>query len=137
MKLVDLVTNEELTLPNDLLWGDEFEWSPVAANTQYTLTGALVIQQGVRLAGRPISLAAPEPDMAWVTRVTLQTLRDWSSIPNRRFRLVFQYPTDAREWVVVFSHSDDPIGGEPVKGFQSHQPTDWFRVSLKFIEVPL
>ena len=136
MKLIDLTTNEELLLPNDLLWSDEFEWSPVVANNTYTLTGSLVIQQGVRQAGRPISLKAPEQDMAWVTRATVQKLRDWSAIAGRQFRLVLEYPTDSRQWVVVFAHADDPIGAEPAKGFPGHAAGDWFRVSLKFIEVP-
>lgn len=136
MKLINLTTNEELQLPNDLLWSDEFEWSPVAANNTYTLTGALVIQQSVRQAGRPISLKAPEQDMAWVTRSTVQKLRDWSATAGRQFRLVFEYPADTRQWVVVFAHADDPIGAEPVKGFPGHAAGDWFRVSLKFIEVP-
>jgi hypothetical protein len=137
MRLVDLTTLEELPLPNDLLWKDEFEWTPVVATNTFTLTGALIIEQGVRQAGRPISLQAPEQDMAWVTRATVQTLRNWSAIAGRKFRLVFEYPTDVRQWVVVFNHSTDPIGAEPVKGFPGHASGDWFRVSLKFIEVTL
>lgn len=135
MKLRDLTTNAELALPNDLLWSDEFEWSPVAANNQYSLGGSLIIQQGVRLAGRPISLRPPEQDMAFVPRSTVQTLRDWAAIPGRKFRLTFEYPTDTREFVVVFAHAEDPISAEPAKGFPSHKAADWFRVSPKFIEV--
>lgn len=137
MKLIDITTNAELSLPNDLLWRDEFEWTPVVATNTYTLTGALIIEQGVRQAGRPISLQAPDQSMAWVTRSTVQTLRDWSALAGRKFRLVFEYPADTRQFVVMFDHASDAIGAEPVKGFPSHASGDWFTVSLKFIEVTL
>lgn len=134
MKLIDQVTLEELLLPNDLLWSDEFDWSPVEATNTYTLTGSLIIEQGTKQAGRPISLSA-EPDMAFVTRATVQTLRNWAAIAGRKFKLVFQYPSDARQFLVVFNHADEPISAEPVKGFPGHESNDWFRISLKFLEV--
>lgn len=134
MKLIDQVTLQELALPNDLLWTDELSWTPVVATNTYTLTGSLIIEQGVRQAGRPITLQA-DPDMAWVTRTTVETLRAWSAITDRRFKLVLQYPTDTREFLVVFRHDGDPIQASPVKGFPEHRPDDWFRVALKFLEV--
>jgi hypothetical protein len=136
MRLIDQVTLQELALPNDLLWTDELSWSPVVATNSYTLTGSLIIEQGVRQAGRPITLQA-DADMAWVMRATVETLRAWSSIPNRKFRLVLEYPTDARQFLVVFRHDSDPVEASPVKGFPGHRADDWFRVSLKFIEVTL
>ena len=135
MKLKDTVTNEEDTLPNGLLWTDEFNWTPVRATNTYALSGALIIEQGKRLAGRPISLEAPQDDMAWVSRGLVQTLREWSERLNRRFLLTLEYPADNRAFTVVFDCSSDPIGAEPVKGFASHATADEFRVSLKFIEV--
>ncbi len=134
MRLIDQVTFQELALPNDLLWTDELSWTPVMATNTYTLTGSLIIEQGVRQAGRPITLQA-EPDMAWVTRTTVETLRAWSAIAGRRFKLVLEYPTDVRQFLVVFRHDGDPIAANPVKGFPEHRPDDWFRVSLKFLEV--
>jgi hypothetical protein len=134
MRLIDQTTLEELELPNDLLWSDEFDWSPLESTNTYTLTGALIIEQGVRQAGRPISLTA-DPELAWVTRTTVQTLRAWAAIPNRKFKLVFEYTTDVRQFLVVFRTTGDPIKSSPVKGFPSHKAGDWFRIELKFLEV--
>ncbi len=134
MKLIDQVTLQELTLPNDLLWTDELSWTPVVATNTYTLTGSLIIEQGVRQAGRPITLSA-DPDMAWVTRGTVEVLRSWSAITDRKFKLVLEYPTDTRQFLVVFRHDGDPITASPVKGFPEHRSDDWFRVALKFLEV--
>jgi hypothetical protein len=135
LKLIDQTTLEELILPNDLLWSDEFDWSQVTASQVYTLTGALVIEQGVRLAGRPISLSAQD-DMAWVTRSVAQKLKDWAGYANRKFRLVFEYPTDTRQFLVAFAHADNPFSSRPVKGFPGHEAGDYFNITLKFIEVP-
>jgi hypothetical protein len=134
MKLKDMITLQEVELPNDLLWSDEFDWSPVESNQTYTLTGALVIESSVRQAGRPISLSADQ-DMAWVTRQTLSKLKNWAAIPARQFRLIFEYKTDTREFLVVFNHSKDPAKAKPVLGFPMHKDGDYFTVALNFIEI--
>lgn len=135
MKLIDQVTLAEILLPNDLLWVDEFRWTPVASSSSYSLAGSLIIEQGVKLAGRPITLEPPDNEMAWVSRATHAALRAAAATPARRFKLMLEYPTDAREFLVAFAPVDDPIDGNPVKGFPEHEPDSWFSVKLKFIEV--
>lgn len=50
----------ELHLSDDLLWTDEFEWSALAqAEPERTLSGAQVVQQSIKRAGRPVTLAPP------------------------------------------------------------------------------
>ena len=134
MKLIDLITQQEIDLPNDLLWRDEFDWSPVEATQTYTLTGALIIESSVRQAGRPISLSADQ-DMAWVTRETLSKLKTWAAIPARKFNLTFEYATDTRSFLVVFNHGKDPTKGSPVLGFPMHKDGDYFTCALNFMEV--
>ena len=56
---------ESLKLPDDLLWEDEFSWSPTVSEHSYALDGTLIVEQATKRAGRPISLVAP-PNMAWV-----------------------------------------------------------------------
>ena len=55
MKWPTIICNA-LTLPGDLIWIDEFQWNPVERATEYAVTGALVVDVGERLAGRPITL---------------------------------------------------------------------------------
>lgn len=124
-----------MTLPDDLLWSDEFKWSPVSQVRTYTLTGAMILEVGTKLAGRPITLEAPA-DMAWVPRSTIEILRIWSGMAGRTFTLTFTYPTDTRSFTVVFDQSGNaPIEGGPVMGFPTHKTTDWFIVKLKLIEL--
>ncbi len=134
MKLKDTITLEVIDLPNDLLWTDEFDWSPVESTQTFSLTGALIIEYGEKQAGRPISLSADQ-DMAWVTRETLSKLKAWAAIPARKFNLIFEYENDVRQFLVVFNHSKDATKGSPVLGFPMHNDGDDFTCALNFMEV--
>jgi hypothetical protein len=124
-----------IALPDDLVWTDEFSWVPVVQKKTVTLTGALIIETGVRLAGRTITLAA-DPDMAWVTRSTVLALRAWAALDNRQFTLTLEYPTDTRSFLVSFDQeSNQAIEAHPVKGLPQHSPDDWFTLKLKFLQL--
>ena len=90
-------TGETLALPADLQWQDEMDWSAVAqAAPQRTLSGALVIQQGTKLNGRPVTLAG---DWAWHRRSDLLRLREWGDVPELVMTLA--HP-DGRSFDVIF-----------------------------------
>lgn len=90
-------TGETLALPADLQWQDEMDWNAVAqAAPQRTLSGALVIQQGIKLNGRPVTLAG---DWAWHRRSDLLRLREWGDVPELVMTLA--HP-DGRSFDVIF-----------------------------------
>ncbi|AAU91182.1 conserved hypothetical protein [Methylococcus capsulatus str. Bath] len=124
-----------MLLPDDLLWTDEHAWSPAVASTSYLITGALLIQSALRQAGRPITLMGA-PDMAWVTRATVEQLRAWAAIPvsaaSGRFALTF---ADGRAFTVAFRHGDTPIESEPVLGIPARSGGDFYRLTLRFLEI--
>lgn len=62
------------TLPSGLRWSDEFDWTPTVQSTQYTLTGALVVDQATKQAGRPITLVGGR-QWAWLTRTQALALQ--------------------------------------------------------------
>lgn len=65
-----------LQIPRGMVWSDEFGWNPVEKSLEYSLTGAALIDAGVRLAGQPITLQG-EADAGWIKRgglVALQAL---------------------------------------------------------------
>ena len=135
MQLKNLDTGVALPLPDDLLWSDEHAWSPAVANTSYLITGALLIQSATRQAGRPITLVGA-PDMAWVTRATVEQLRTWAALPvsntTGRFELSL---IDGRVFTVAFRHSEIAIEAEPVLGFPARASTDFYRLTLRFLEL--
>jgi hypothetical protein len=135
MQLKNLADEVALLLPDDLLWTDEHAWSPAVASTSYLITGALLIQSALRQAGRPITLVGA-PDMAWVTRATVEQLRAWAAIPvsaaSGRFALTF---ADGRAFTVAFRHGDTPIESEPVLGIPARSGGDFYRLTLRFLEI--
>jgi len=47
---------DSVELDDQFEWVDEFEWDAVAQEQERSLTGALLIQEGTKLYGRPITL---------------------------------------------------------------------------------
>ena len=135
MQLKNLSDEVALLLPDDLLWTDEHAWTPAVASTSYLITGALLIQSATRQAGRPITLVGAA-DMAWVTRATVEQLHAWASIPvgatTGRLALTL---ADGRPFTVAFRHAETPIESEPVLGFPARADTDFYRLTLKFLEL--
>lgn len=62
-----------LELPRSLIWVDEFDWSAPVRAHEYSITGALIVDQAVRQAGRPITLQGVD-DHGWVRRDVVQQL---------------------------------------------------------------
>lgn len=120
-----------LVLPKDLLWADEFAWQQVQQSPTYSLTGALLVQAGLRLKGRPITLAGSET-AAWITRADLLTLLAWRALPGQVFSLVVRGET-ARN--VLFNHEAGAIDASPILDYSDPQSADLYRLTLRFIEV--
>lgn len=135
MQLKNLATGVALPLPDDLLWTDEHAWTPAVASMSYLVTGALLVQSAVRQAGRPITLAGAI-DMAWVTRATVAALYEWAVVPlgvsSGRFELTLP---DSRVFAVAFRHGETPVEAEPVAGFPARSDTDFYRLTLRFLEL--
>lgn len=126
-----------VALPHDLLWSDEFSWTPVTTRKEYSLTGALIIDTATMLTGRPITLASPDQEMAWVTREVLKKLYTWSTTAGFKMRLSLEYPTDERVFVVTFAPTAEGpvVTAAPVKGFPGYEDGDWYSVTLKLMEI--
>lgn len=135
MQLTNLTTNEQLTLPDDLIWQDEYNWAPTVSNVSYTVTGAMIVQSAVKQTGRHISLVGPA-DMAWVTRATVETLHDWASIAlsdtDGHYQLTL---SDSRQFNVAFRHDDTPVEAEPVLGIAAKSDQDYYRLTLRLLEL--
>jgi hypothetical protein len=66
------VTLGGITLPDDLVWVDEFDFEPVAQASARTLGGVLISEETELLAGRDITLGAAGQ---WVERSVVIALR--------------------------------------------------------------
>lgn len=135
MKLKRNATNETVPLENGFLWSDEFDWKPIEQNQERAINGTLIIQEGKKKSGRPITLSASD-GQGWVKRSDLSVIQDWSALQDEQFTLVFEYPHDTRQFNVIFNHAEGAIDAEPVKGFPTVSENDFYKATLKFIEVP-
>ncbi|AWW07728.1 MAG: VHS1062 protein [Podoviridae sp. ctbh1] len=135
MRLIRKATNETVPLEDGFLWSDEFSWKPIEQNQERAIDGTLIVQEGKKKSGRPITLS-PSDSQGWIKRFNLSILKDWSALQGEQFTLVFEYPHDTRQFNVIFNHAEGAIDAEPVKGFPTVSENDFYKVTLKFIEVP-
>lgn len=124
------ITLGALTLPDGLIWQDEFAWSPVTQSVEYGLTGALVVQEATRLAGRPITLVGQasgnQSAACWITRADLLTLQAALCVAGAQFTLTLH---DARTFTVA--PRQDPLEAEArpvVRSFLPAKPNSasWY-----------
>jgi len=89
-----------LQIPRGMVWSDEFGWNPVEKSLEYSVAGAALIDAGVRLAGRPITLQG-EADAGWIKRgglVALQALNAGDPVGEHILLLA-----DGRSFTVQFA----------------------------------
>ncbi len=125
-----------LALDPDLYWADEFAWSPVEQAVEYSLTGALIVDHGLRLAGRPITLDAPDDNAAWMSRAVLTQLQTWEADPA-----LASMTLDLRgtTFSVIFRrHDGAPVEARPVTFVADPLPGgfgDWYLTTLRFMVI--
>lgn len=124
-----------LILDPDLQWVDEFEWSSVEQSAERGLTGALIVDVGIRLYGRPITLAPFDDESAWMTRATLTQLQNWESQPELKMTLSLR----GTEYTVQFRRFDvAPIEARPVTFVADPEPGgigDFYLVTIRLMTV--
>lgn len=121
-----------LALHPDLLWSDEWSWNAVEQGVERSITGALIVSFTQREAGRSITLEPEDDSSAWMTRASLNVLRNWAEGAGRTLVLTLQ--GSPRQ--VVFRHHEGPaITATPVVHFADASDSDLFRVTLRLMEV--
>lgn len=98
-----------LDLPSSLSWSDELSWSAVEQTQTYTATGALLIEEATKQAGRPYTLEGSD-DRAWCERGLVLALKSWADAPGAV--LVLTIRGVARN--VTFDHQRGALEGFPV-----------------------
>ncbi len=124
-----------LELDPDFWWSDEFSWSPVRAVTSYSLTGALLVDESVAQAGRPITLQPDAPNGARMSGAMLRQIQGWAAEPGAVLTLALR----GELFSVMFRRDSGPcIEAVPTIFTANPAPGglgDWYRVTLRFIEV--
>jgi len=120
-----------MDLPKDLQWTDEQSWGAVEQAIDYSLTGALLIQEGKKQKGRYITLIGAD-NMAWITRVQGNDLMALRDIPALVMNLKFVDKNDSNAVLfsknVMFRHSEGAIDLQNIKNFDQYEPDAWYIV---------
>lgn len=123
-------TQESIELPQDLRWADEHDWHAVAQTSpERTLSGSQIIQQGVKKAGRPITLAA---DNVWLPLLTIQTLRDWTDVAELKMTYTHY---DGRAFQVIFALHEQALKAEPVRFSTPELADERYIATIKLLTV--
>jgi len=124
------ISLDEIELPEDLIWVDEFDWTPVQQKGEFTLTGALIIEIGIKQAGQPMTLVGGE-NSAWISRAVLKSLRDKLTAPTPLTLTL----NDGSTHSVIFNHAGNPIDAKPVIDFNNPADDDVYSLTLRFLKV--
>ena len=134
MSITLTVGGTTLTLNHDLHWDDEFAWTALEQTIDRSVTGAMIVQQGVRTYGRAITLKSPTDDMGAITRAQALQIQTWSHTPEQPLTLVLRGATHK----VLFNHTGDaaPFEMAPMSTIHNTTGTDLMLVTLRFITIP-
>lgn len=125
-----------VTLDPDLHWSDEFKWFATEQTVERGITGALIIDQGVRLAGRPITLEPPDDAAAWMVRATLDQIKTWEADPAITTMVLNLRGTNYN--VIFRRHDGMPIEAQPVLFVADPEPSgfgDWYLTTIRLMVV--
>jgi hypothetical protein len=120
---------DTITLPDDLIWIDEYAHTPVKQTVSTAVNGSLIVEAAAQAKGRPVTLAGGE-DYAWIDRATLEQLRAKQYQPGLTMTLNLR----GTAYSVLFMQPGG-IEAKPVVDYNTPDDSDWYTVTLKFIEV--
>ncbi len=121
-----------IALDPDLYWEDEYTWSAVEQSVARSLTGAQIVQLGLRQAGRPITLRPEDDVSAWMSRAVMAQLQAWADIPGKRMTLTLR---GTAHLVIGRHHDGGMIDARPLIHYADPADTDWVLATLRFLTV--
>ena len=122
---------DTITLPDDLLWMNEFNWNPVEQSTERSLTGALLIQEQEKLHGRPMVLTGGD-DAGWVSRSTVVALLALTEQPNKVMTLTLP---DDRQLSVIFNRDGSPVEAQQILPYAYPGDEHLYSLTLRLLTV--
>jgi hypothetical protein len=127
-----------ILLPEDIPWVDEYTDWRAAQTLDYSLTGALIIHESARLAGRPITLQSGA-NWGWVRRSVAEALRTLSdSVGSATMTLTMPtHPSGTRNFTVRFRRTDGgAVEAAPIRFKAPPADTDYYSLIVRMMEVP-
>ena len=127
------ITLDTITLPEDLVWANEYNWSPVVQSAKKSVTGAIIIQEAIQQKGRSIVLTGAS-NAAWIDRTTLDALQ----VKSNTVDLAMVLAHNGTAYNVIFDRSSNSDTGMSVKEiYPVANPTSdhIYQITLKFRKI--
>ena len=134
-KLTNIVTGNVIILSDSLYPEGEHDWSSVVSNTKYALDGTMIVEQSERKAGRPYVMQAPDGHGV-LSRETVNALKSERDKLGATFWLDYLADGAIKRVKVMFDTTAEAIEARPIKGSTSPELTDYYNVTLRFLEIP-
>lgn len=126
-----------IVLPDDMEWIDEFQWQPAAQQIEVASNGALLVEESVQLAGRPITLEGRiegNVGFALPTRAVIKQLQDLASAAHVTPLTLTLH--DGRSFDVLFRRTDGAaVEARPLKHIAPHDDADLYALTLRLMQV--
>lgn len=125
-----MITLDDVELPDQLQWADEFDWSPVKQTITPTVSGALWVEESVSVVGRPITLLSNGG--VWWARSRVLALKTMESELAKKMTLHLH---DGRQFKVTFRHDPVAVTATEVERRAAPLPEDDYEVNIKLIVI--
>lgn len=132
------LTLDEIDLADDpalggeqLEWTDERDWDPVEQNQDRSLSGALIVQEGVKLYGRPITLSSNGG--AYFTLAKVRELEAMAAVSLKVMLLTL--PTGAEHYVTWNRAAGPAVQATPMWRGVNPGPNAAHELTLRLITV--
>ena len=127
---VDLADDPNLG-GEQLEWTDEWEWNAIEQQQDRSLSGALILQEGVKLYGRPITLSSNGG--AWFTLAKVRALEALAAAPARVMQLTL--PTGSSYHVVWNRAAGPAVQAKPIYRAVAPGADALYELTLRLITV--
>ncbi|MDG9925431.1 MULTISPECIES: hypothetical protein [unclassified Pseudomonas] len=127
---VDLADDPDLA-GEQLEWVDRYEWDAVEQTQERSLAGNLILQEGVKVYGRPITLASNAA--AWFT---LAKVRELEVLRDQVGKVMLLTLPDGEQHHVTWNRTAGaPVQAVPLFRRVVYQLDDLFTLTLRLITV--
>lgn len=122
---------DSVQLDDQFEWVDEFDWDAVAQTQERSVTGVLLVQEGQKVHGRPITLQSNGG--VWTP---LSVVRQLEVLRDQLGRVMPITLPDGREFSVIFDRTNGPpLTAKQLWRTANPGPDELYDVSLRLITV--
>lgn len=114
----------------DLFWQDEYAWDAIGQEIERSVGGQLLVQQGLKHHGRPVTLVSQGG--AWTSLETVRSLELLRDTLNKT--MLLQLP-DGRSFSVIFNRESSPLEAEPLFRHVNPSLTHQYEITIRLLTV--